>query len=141
MPLMIHHLLREVQKIRGGRPVPQAEVEAYAREVLPLAEHNVRSGLERLAGAGLVDRLTVDKFTEEEREVWSTRGDAPVEVLAARHPDLYRESFFYFLISQKAAGRPLPPREVIRILREVSGKSREMPAVTDILRHLNAQLA
>jgi len=95
MPLMIHHLLREVQKIRGGRPVPQAEVEAYAREVLPLAQHNVRSGLERLAGAGLVDRLTVDKFTGEEREVWSARGDAPVEVVAARHPDPQRSQRWF----------------------------------------------
>jgi hypothetical protein len=138
---MIHHLLREVQKIRGGRPVTQAEVEAYAREVLPIAEANVQTGLERLTGAGLVNRFTVDKFTEEEREVWSARGDAPVEVVAARHPDLYRESFWYFLISQRAAGRPLPPREVIRILGEVSGGSGKPPEVHEVLRNLDTRAA
>jgi hypothetical protein len=44
-------------------------------------------------------------------------------------------------ISQKVARRPLPLQKVIRILREVTGKSREMPAVTGILRHPNAQPA
>ena len=141
MPLMIYHLLREVQEIRRSRPVTQAQVAAYAREVLPMAEHNVQSGLERLAAAGLVGRVTVDTFTQAEREVWRTRGDAPVELLAARHPDPYKESFLYFLISQRVANRPPPPRKVIRILREVAGKSREMPAVTDVPRHLEARAA
>jgi len=141
MPLMIYHLLREVQEIHRGRPVTQAQVEAHVREVLPMAEHNVQSGLERLAAAGLVDRITLDRFTEEEREVWRTRESAPVELLAARHPGLYDESFFYFLISQKVANRPLPPRKVIRILREVAGRSREMPAMADVLRHLDARAA
>jgi hypothetical protein len=138
MPLMTYHLLREVQETREG-PVTQAQVEAHAREVLPLAEHNVQTGLERLAGAGLVNRFTVDKFTEEEREVWSARGDARVEVVAAQHPDLYRESFWYFLISQRAGGRPLPPRKVIRILREVSGDSAKAPEVHEVLRNLETR--
>jgi hypothetical protein len=140
MPLMIYHLLRGAQDLRG-RPVTLAEVEAHAREVLPLAEHNVQNGLQRLAAVGLVGRVTVDSFIEEEREFWGTQGDVPVERLAARHPDLYKESFWYFLISQQVAGRPLPPREVIRTLREVAGKSPAMPTVTDILRHLDARPA
>jgi len=114
---------------------------AYAREVLPLAEHNVQAGLQRLTTAGLVGRVTVDRFTEEEREVWKALGDAPAELLAARHPDLYKESFWYFLISQKVAGRPLPPREVIRILREVTGGSPKQPEVHETLRHLDARAA
>lgn len=141
MPLMIHHLLREVQKIRGGRPVTQSQVEAFAREVLPLAEHNVQAGLQRLSAAGLVGRVTVDRFTEEEREVWKALGDALVELLAARHPDLYKESFWYFLVSQKIAGRPLPPHKVIRILREVTGGSPKQPEVHEVLRHLDARAA
>jgi hypothetical protein len=138
---MIYHLLREVQGIQRGRPVTRARVEAHARKVLPIAEHNVQSGLERLAVAGLAARLTVDRFTEEEREAWKARGDAPVELLAARHPDLYKESFWYFLISQQTAGRPLPPREVIRILREVTGGSPRQPEVHEVLRHLDARAA
>jgi hypothetical protein len=137
---MIYHLLREAQNVRG-RPVTQAEVEAHARELLPLAEHNVQSGLERLAAAGLAGKVTVDRFIEKEREFWGTRADASVEVLAARHPDLYRESFWYFLVSQRVAGRPLPPREVIRLLREVTGGSPKPPEVHEILRHLDARAA
>ena len=49
------------------------------------------------------------------------RGNAPVEFLAVRHPDLSHESFFYFLVSRRLASRPLPPRKVIRILREIAG--------------------
>jgi hypothetical protein len=47
----------------------------------------------------------------------------------------------YFLVSQKVAGRPLPPERVIRILREVTGGSARMPAVRDVLEHLNARAA
>jgi hypothetical protein len=137
MPLMIYHLLREAQGVRG-RPVTQAELEAHAREVLPLAEDNVQNGLQRLAAAGLAGKVTVDRFIEKEREFWGTRVDPPVELLAARHPDLYRESFWYFLISQRVAGRPLPPQEVIRILREVTGGSTKPPEVHEVLRHLEA---
>jgi hypothetical protein len=140
MPLMIHHLLRELEEARG-RPVTLGEIRAHARDILPMAEANALRGLTRLAGAGLVDRIPGEGVEGDEGEAWRTRMDAPVEVMAARHPDLYNESFFYFLISQKIAGRPLPPQEVIRILREVAGGSRKMPAVADILHHLDARAA
>jgi hypothetical protein len=106
-----------------------------------MAEHNVQSGLQCLAAAGLVRRVTGGRCTETEGEVWRAQGDAPVQVLAARHPDLYKGSFWYFLVSQKIAGRPLAPREVIRILREVTGGSPKQPEVHEILRHLNARAA
>jgi hypothetical protein len=141
MPIMIYHLLREAQERRQGRPVTRAQVEAHAHKVLPMVEGNVQGGLERLAGAGLVARLTVDKYTEEEREVWSALGNEPPEVLAVRHPHLYGESFWYFLVSQKTAGRPLPTQEAIRILREVAGDSAKPLEAPELLRRLDARAA
>ena len=140
MPLMIYHLLRELEDARG-RPVTPAEIRAHARDILPMAEANAPGGLTRLAAAGLVDRIPGESVAGEAGEAWRTRGDAPAEVLAARQPDLYKESFWYFLVSQKVAGRPLPPREVIRILQEVTGGLPKQPEVHEILRHLDARAA
>jgi hypothetical protein len=131
VPLIIYHLLQETERVLG-RPVTRAEVEAHAREVVPIAERNVLPGLNRLAATHLADRSTAGNG-----EVWHASGNGSLEALATRHPDIYRESFWYFLISQKLAGRPLPPAEVVAILREVAGESQKLPAVADILRHLD----
>jgi hypothetical protein len=63
--------------MRKGRPVTQAQIEAHARDIVSCAELDVHAGLERLATAGLAKKITVDRFTEEEREVWSALGGVP----------------------------------------------------------------
>jgi hypothetical protein len=129
---MIYHLLRELQQAKG-RPVAQHELEGYALQVLPMAEHNVGGGLKKLAAVGLVEASGGNG-----PELWRTRGDEPPEVIATRLPKVYTDSFWYFLISRKVAGRPLPPQEVIRILRDVGGDSVMFPPVRDVLRYLEA---
>jgi hypothetical protein len=80
MPLETYRLLWETQRMRKGRPVTQGLVEAHARAIVPCAELDIRPGLERLVRAGLAMKITVDRFTEEERELWSAVGGVPTTV-------------------------------------------------------------
>jgi hypothetical protein len=84
MPLKTYRLLWETQRMCKGRPVTQAQIEARARATVPSAGLDVQAGLERLATAGLAMRITVDRFTEEERDLWSAVGGVPPPAGTAR---------------------------------------------------------
>jgi hypothetical protein len=87
MLLTAYRLLWETQRMRKGRPVTQAQIEAQARAKVSCAGIDVQAGLERLATAGLAVKITVDRFTEEERELWSALGGVPADSLTTHRRD------------------------------------------------------
>lgn len=134
MPLMIYTFLQNAIK-KHGRPVTTAEIEAYARETLPMCADHVVHHIVELERKGIVTK----RFDKERKGyIWQPTRDYTIQEIIDEFPQLYRHSLYYHTVAE-ALGERISMEAAMQILYEISGGSEKKPTIGDIKKRLKTR--
>jgi len=131
MPLMIYTFLQNAIK-KHGRPVTTAEIEAYARDTLPMCADHVVHHIVELERKGIVTR----RFDKERKGyAWQPTKDYTIQEIMDKFPELYKHSLYYHAVAE-ALGERISMEEAMQILYEISGGTENKPTISEIKKRL-----